>query len=284
MRRHRIRLIDRRRSLEASDDDTEAAAYGRLVERMDGLILDAERHRADSLGPVEPSLQGLPGGLDNGLVLHHLFLRESGTTTWDLSPRGSHGTVQGGQWTERGRLGGAYWLDGVDDYIQIDAENDLGLQQAFTLSLSLYRHVPKEADRIEPEVLLSRGDREDSDWWLVLTPSGSVGAAFRNTEGRALRLSAEPARHRVASGRWTHLLLSYDGQTMRTYIDGREDKRALIAGVRLDGPDPIRIGRKGDSPWRHGFYGKVDGVTIWNRALSEAEVLGLWTAWERSAE
>jgi hypothetical protein len=192
--------------------------------------------------------------------------------------------VHDAHWTQRGRLGGAYWFDGVDDYIQIESRNNLDLQQAFTLSLSLYRQVPNEADRIEPEVLLSRGDREDSDLWVFLTPTGSVGAGFRNAAGQSLRLDAEPASCRVINGRWTHLILSYDGQTMRTYIDGREDKRVYLPGVRLDRPDPIHIGQSENRKWRYGFYGKLDGLTIWNRALSEAELLGLWTAWTRWEE
>lgn len=70
-------------------------------------------------------MQGLPKGLDKGLVLHYLFLRESGIRAWDLSLRGNLGKLQGAQWTQRGRLGGAYWFDGVDDHIQIDIKDKL---------------------------------------------------------------------------------------------------------------------------------------------------------------
>jgi hypothetical protein len=276
MRRFRIRLLDRQRFLEASDDDAEAAVVGQLIERVDGLILDAERHRADCLEPVAPCMQGLPEGLEKGLVLHYLFLQISGIRTWDLSPQGNQGQVQGAKWTQHSRLGGAYWFDGVDDYIQIDSKNNLDLQQAFTLSLSIYRQTSNEEDRSTPEALLSRGDREDSDLWLVLTPSGSVGAGFKNATGKTLRLSAEPSRYRVANGRWTHLVLSYDGRTVRSYIDGREDKRVYLPGVSLDSAHPIHIGRMGKGEWQYGFRGKLDALTIWNRALSEAEVRGLW--------
>ena len=281
MRRYRVRLIGQGRSLEASDDDTEAAVYGRLIGRMNALILDAETRLADRLEPAEPSMQGLPEGLDEGIVLHHLFTKPSEIRAWDLSPWGHHAKVQGAHWTQRGRLGGAYWFDGVGDYIQIDLQNGLDVQQALTLSLSLYRQLPNEADRTQPEVLLSRGD---AGLWLFLTPRGGVGGRFRDAAGQPLRLSAEPARYRVSDRRWTHLVLSYDGQTVRTYIDGREDKRVFMPGARLDSPDPIRIGGLASSRGQNGFYGKLDGLTIWNRALSETEVLGLWTNWVRVEE
>jgi hypothetical protein len=64
----------------------------------------------------------------------------------------------------------------------------------------------------------------------------------------------------------------------RTYVEGRPDKTVSAPGGigRSDGP--LNIGRCGTGAWQYGFTGLIDDLMIWNRALTEVEVLGLW-AW-----
>jgi hypothetical protein len=57
----------------------------------------------------------------------------------------------------------------------------------------------------------------------------------------------------------------------------------VATGGLGDSQAPLYIGRCGIGSWQYGFTGRVDDVLIWNRNLSEAEVLGLWISLKRSA-
>jgi hypothetical protein len=130
------------------------------------------------------------------------------------------------------------------------------------------------------QYLLSNGLGSSSDFWIYLTPSGSVGAGLRHQtlDDKLLGFAAEPAKHRVTDNRWAHLVLTYDGSNARTYIDGQLDKSILLPSGKGITKAPWQIGRKGNGHKQYGFKGKLDDLIIWNRALEEVEVLGLWTA------
>jgi hypothetical protein len=194
--------------------------------------------------------------------------------------------VTGARWSKHGRQGGAYWFDGIDDHIQATVNPSLDLDQALTLSLFVYR---QSADKLNPmnvEYLWSLGEQARSDLVLFLAPGGGIGADLEtNTLAEdSLLIPPEPAKWHVADDRWTHLVLTYDGQRVHLYIDGREDKVKSIPGGLRRSQGKLHIGRMGNGQWQYGFKGKLDDFILWNRALTEVEVLGLWTALQRTHE
>jgi Concanavalin A-like lectin/glucanases superfamily len=70
---------------------------------------------------------------------------------------------------------------------------------------------------------------------------------------------------------WTHEALTYDGTTLRLYINGvLAISQARTGTILAGGTNPLWIG--GNSP--HGEYsqGLIDEVRIYNRALSQTEI------------
>ena len=63
---------------------------------------------------------------------------------------------------------------------------------------------------------------------------------------------------------WQHVAATYDGSTMRLYIDGRLDNTTSVSGT-ITANDVFRIGRSGGG--RH-FFGKMDQVRVWDTALT----------------
>jgi len=69
---------------------------------------------------------------------------------------------------------------------------------------------------------------------------------------------------------WSHLAMTYDGTTMRIYINGVQAGSGAVTGSAATSNSPLRIG--GNSIWGEYFRGLIDEVRIYNRALSATEI------------
>ena len=69
---------------------------------------------------------------------------------------------------------------------------------------------------------------------------------------------------------WTHLAGTYDGTTMRLYVNGLQVASQASAGNILTSANPLQIG--GDSIFGQTFEGKIDEVRVYDRALSVSEI------------
>jgi hypothetical protein len=280
LRQYRIRLLDLHRLALASDDDHEAAILEDIIAETDASVRAAEAALiADDQDTEQPS-SPLPGGLEADLVLHLGFDGPWGSRVADGSGRGNHGRAEGPARTAPGRQGGAMLFDGAGVYVEIPSTDSLRIGRALTVSLLLHRQQPDGTNDETVEHLLFKGDGVSPDFWIQLAPNGAVGAGVGHAErpGTPLELPAEPASGRVDLGRWTHVVVTYDGMVMRTYVDGRRDKAVSLPGGIGTSDGPLLLGRGRLAPGRHGFRGRMDEVLVWRRALTEVEVLGLW-AW-----
>jgi len=77
------------------------------------------------------------------------------------------------------------------------------------------------------------------------------------------------------SGKWTHAVLTYDGSSVRCYVNGLVSGTAYTVALNTDPIAPLVIGNTVglDS---EGFTGLVDDVRIYNRSLSATEVRALF--------
>jgi hypothetical protein len=71
-------------------------------------------------------------------------------------------------------------------------------------------------------------------------------------------------------------VLVYDGRVIRTYVEGQLDKTVAAPGGIATSDARINLGRSGTGKWQFGFRGIIDDLMMWDRALSEVEVMGLW--------
>ena len=87
---------------------------------------------------------------------------------------------------------------------------------------------------------------------------GTFGRPFR---GRWPALTANT---------WAHLAATYDGATMRLYVNGVQVASRAQAGAIATSTNPLQIG--GDSIYGQYFAGMIDEVRVYNRALSVTEI------------
>ena len=69
---------------------------------------------------------------------------------------------------------------------------------------------------------------------------------------------------------WTHLAATYDGSTLRFYVNGTQAASRAVTGGITSSTNPLRIG--GNSVWGEWFNGSIDEVRIYNRALTPAQI------------
>jgi len=76
----------------------------------------------------------------------------------------------------------------------------------------------------------------------------------------------------LQQNQWYLIAGIYDGDTLRTYVNGVLDRKAGLGNVSIsyNTTDTVSIGY---SPTGHYFKGKIDDLRVYNRAISEAELL-----------
>ncbi|HET8754993.1 MAG TPA: LamG-like jellyroll fold domain-containing protein [Solirubrobacteraceae bacterium] len=74
----------------------------------------------------------------------------------------------------------------------------------------------------------------------------------------------------VPANTWTHLATTYDGATLRLYVNGTQVASRAQTGNIPASTGALRIG--GNSVWAEWFAGLIDEVRVYSRALSAGEI------------
>jgi len=99
---------------------------------------------------------------------------------------------------------------------------------------------------------------------------GALIAVLNNVGGKNAQHMIKQ-QGKLKPGKWHHLALTYDGQTMRLYVDGREHGAKPLTEARKPGKGVLRIGKRADGNFAvvRALY---DQVRIWGRALTREEI------------
>jgi chitodextrinase len=228
------------------------------------------RDAANNLSDYSTQASAITSSVTPGLISAYGFSEGSGTTTSDISGNGLTGALQNTTWTSAGRHGNAVNFDGVTSYV------DLGTMSAFPLTSSATwsAWVFPTAQPLDDGQIIARSGSSDG-WQLKTTPDTGVrtfGIAVSNGTSHAQRYSKTV----LALNTWYHVAAVYNAasQTLDIYVNGVLDNGALIGGVPPSQSNPasinVNIGRR-----QGGFYfiGTIDDVRMYNRALSQNEIV-----------
>jgi len=201
----------------------------------------------------------LPG---SGCVLWLQMDERQGSIAYDLSGNNNHGTIYGPTW-KRGKIGYCLNFDGVDDYVNLGIPT--ALYQDFTeitLEFWIFLKELREQGSVNWHNFVPYGvhlhsdgtaswvsDHSDGPQWLLIDALFSVG-------------------------KWQHMAI--------TYKLGTTDIRAFLNGTQIGIATPYRFGvfTTPSLPFYIGarwvnfqhFWGSLDEVRIYNRALSAQEI------------
>jgi len=191
----------------------------------------------------------------------------------DASGMGNDATVHGAQLTtdRNGNAGSAYEFDGSDDYMTIAQDPTLNVDHV-TLAAWINLDSYKDDQRII--------SKETGTTW----PYSSYSLMVSDTDEQYLqfRIGIDTTRYMVTSPgvvplhTWQHVAATYDGSTLRLYINGQEVATNAVTGVITDTNNPLYIGNS--QFYDRGLDGKVDEVKVYNYALSATELLDLYNS------
>jgi hypothetical protein len=196
-------------------------------------------------------------------VAAYNFNAGSGTTLADRSGTGNNGSISGAAWTTAGKNGGALTFDGVNDLVTVPDSASLDLTTAYTLeawvrptSTSGWRCVMvKETPTTLAYGLYAAGFPNRPSSWLTIN-------------GNFVALDGPAA---VPVNAWTHLATTYDGSTLRLYVNGVQVSSKPAPGAAPTSGAPFRLG--GNTIWSEWYAGQIDDVRLYNRVLSASEII-----------
>jgi len=206
----------------------------------------------------------------NGLAASWVMDEDSGNYVYDSSGNDNTGTLGDGTCTPGsgkcpdwvlGRYGSALSFDGEDDYINVPHSSSLMPTEAITVEAWIK---PSDVSGTKDIVGKYRS-----------TPQ--TGYQFRVTNGqlRGIIGTGEEGRTHVAGtidiNIWTHVAMSYDGQKIILYVNGQSftNDFGTVADIALEGRSLIISDIWFGSP----FNGLIDEVRIYNRALTQGEII-----------
>lgn len=200
----------------------------------------------------------------SGLVAAYGFNEGNGTTLGDRSGNGNHGIIAGATWTASGRFGAALSFDGVNDRVDIPDSSALDLSATMTLEAWVR---PAAVNGWDTVVMKERSGGLAYALYGG-SPSGPP-AAYLTRTGTTSDIGAEGLSP-LPLNTWSHLAATYDGTTIRLYVNGALVRSEAAAGTITSTTNPLRIG--GNVMWGEWFQGLIDEVRIYNRVLSATEI------------
>ncbi|NQX58109.1 glycoside hydrolase family 9 protein [Paenibacillus qinlingensis] len=185
------------------------------------------------------------------------FNENTGTSAADASGNGYTGTLTNGPTWVNGMHNPALHFDGTDDYVT-SAWGQITVNASRTLALWF------RTKSVANGYMLSWGTNSGSALSQLAVSSGQIGF-FGN--GNNLVTQVYP----YTDGKWHHVAVTFDGATMKLYLDG------VLKGSRTTtlntGSSAIQIGKAifGST----NFSGDIDDVTVYNSALIDLDVQAL---------
>jgi fibronectin type 3 domain-containing protein len=197
-----------------------------------------------------------------GLVAAYSFDEGSGAAIEDRSGSNNPGSINGAAWTTQGKFNAALSFNGVNAIAIVNASSTLNIATAMTLEA----WVQPTAAQSSWRAILHR--ETDAYYLHASCPDGAMLPAGGGMLNGVERYVSGPAA--IPVNTWTHLATTYDGTTLRQYVNGVEVSSRAVSGTIEVNAKPLRIG--GNTYAGQFFQGLIDEVRIYNRALTGAEI------------
>ena len=197
------------------------------------------------------------------------WLRAEGNAT-DATTNGNNGVVSGTVPYVTGKVGNAFNFTGnVANYVRIP--NSASLQS----SLLTVEYWVNFNSALNAVTVAKRNGSSDAWQTGIVFSGGNFLLQFvGNTSGGLFDWYSAPLSSPV--GVWTHVAVTYDGSTVKGYINGSQVLTQAVALQLSSRTADIYVGNYAGTALP--LDAKLDELSIYNRALSAAEVLAIYQA------
>lgn len=208
--------------------------------------------------------------MTSGLVAAYNFDQGSGQTLTDVSGHGNNGILSNANWVSNGKFGGALQFTGsTNSMVTIQNSPSLDLTKGMTLEAWVDPSSLNSSDEGWSAAISKDHQNSINDISYALYAANGTGTPpavhiLRNGHDYGVQGTSN-----LSLNTWTFLAATYDGSTLKMYVNGN-----LVVSQRLSGSitttgDPLHIG--GD--WSgEMFTGLIDNVRIYNTALSQSAI------------
>lgn len=183
------------------------------------------------------------------------------TGSWSGTQAGTSGYYSGG-------LIGSYagTFNGSNDYVTNSANNAI-----FTLTtgVTMVAWVKLSGLGVDQKVISKRPS------YVLTVYNNNIPETEIFIGGVSYDTRSASGGTTLTTGQWYQLAGTYDGSTLKTYVNGVLDRQISVSGSMDATAFPITIGKTADSAANY-FNGLIDDARVYNRALSAAEIAALY--------
>src|SRR6185295_15848197 len=159
----------------------------------------------------------------------------------------------------------AVQLDGVNDFAQ--APDDASLR--ITGPITVEAWIKRSAGGVQHSIVEKYGCTAPAGGYVLrVTTADKLMFGTRDDCNNGSTVIGATS---IPTGVWTHVAGSWDGATLRVFINGVADGALAATRNPKDGNTPLKIGERGNGGTP--FNGMIDDVRLWRVARSATDLL-----------
>jgi hypothetical protein len=196
----------------------------------------------------------------------------AGTVAADSSGNSNHGAIDGAAHMS-GRFGNALRFDGVDDKVRFAESTTL---KPAAVTVEAWVRSPATPGPFRYIVAQGAQDCQAASYALYTGLGGGLAFYVSSGNGATDVTVSPPALTSVWDGAWHHVAGTFDGATVRLYVDGVQmgagTPRTIAIGYGLPRPDGLLGSFGGACDPELAYGGDLDEPRVWGRALAAQEI------------
>ncbi len=197
-------------------------------------------------------------------IAHYRLDDGTGITASDSGPNLLQGSISGAGWTS-GRYGNGLDFDGTGDYATVSANPDLNITN---YTVAVWIKPNGNGAPTEWAGIVGKPGRNFNIW---LHSDGFIHHRFHNSTSTNDGAPNTPIGS-ITGDQWNHVVITNDGTTAKTYINGIEQANGSAGGAPISDNTALNIGRNLDGASSVYFNGVIDDIRIYDRALTTSEI------------
>lgn len=202
----------------------------------------------------------------------------SGTAIADSSGNGNDGVMSGAVSWGTGVFGPALVFDGANG--QVKVSDNLALEPKTAVTVSAWVKGGDSSGAFRYVLAKGANGCVAASYGLYTGPRGGLEFYVSQGHGSVYAQSPDPGQA-VWDGKWHLAVGTYDGTTIRLYVDGVQVRTGTpwtgSLEYLLPNSNDFYIGNYPGCA-DHEFDGSIDDVQVWNRTLSASEISALGTS------